>query len=261
MQEANVNGVRFYNSDNDEVVRQVEDDNFESSYEPEIYDYPSGNYDDGGSSSIKAIPDDEDDDEYYEEDGYEEDDDSDNYEDEPDPVEETEKSIDEAMKAIKNNKANSYSASLNITASPKQQREASKLTKSQKDTIIWAKNHFISSIMNAILSKTDENAIMFVKQMEIAAEAFCDQMRLANVKYAELSKEDYEFLGFHSWRIDMPGEYFNKVIMLIPIELVKLIDAATEVYSIYGKKVPFRPEELDLDTRGGCLAYGFLLDK
>ena len=66
---------------------------------------------------------------------------------------------------------------------------------------------------------------------------------------AEQAKE----LRFSLWSEDMPNFW------LIPLWFVPLIPIGTELTSISGKKVVYDGNNIDLDIRFGCIAYGIEL--
>lgn len=66
----------------------------------------------------------------------------------------------------------------------------------------------------------------------------------------ELTKEELLSLGFKKWDEDMPD------LLLIPLWIYDLIPSGTELISIDGSKVVKGQDEIDLDVRFGCIAYG-----
>lgn len=67
----------------------------------------------------------------------------------------------------------------------------------------------------------------------------------------DLSDEDLKNLGFKKWDEDSE-------IRLIPIWAYDLIPDGTELTSIGGSKTVKGTNEIDLDVRFGCIAYGFV---
>lgn len=69
------------------------------------------------------------------------------------------------------------------------------------------------------------------------------------VDLASLSGEELLDLGFTRW--DDKGQLY-----LVPLCLVGALRNGTILYDITGDKSVVGKDELDLDTRSGCIAYG-----
>lgn len=69
----------------------------------------------------------------------------------------------------------------------------------------------------------------------------------------DLSKEELIELGFKKWDEDMPD------LLLIPLWIYDLIPDGTELTSISNTKSIKGKDEIDLDVRFGCIAYGFIV--
>jgi hypothetical protein len=65
-----------------------------------------------------------------------------------------------------------------------------------------------------------------------------------------LTKADAYELGFTKWEEEQPD------FLLIPIWLYDAIPDGTEIYSFTGEKRIKGKDEIDLDVRFGCIAYG-----
>lgn len=68
----------------------------------------------------------------------------------------------------------------------------------------------------------------------------------------KLSKEELNILGFEKWE--------ERDLYLIPLWAFDLIPDGTELESIGGDKVIKGKDEIDLDVRFGCIAYGLKLN-
>lgn len=90
----------------------------------------------------------------------------------------------------------------------------------------------------------------------------CEEIKKAHARVMEelhkhidwnnLTVEDCKELRFNMWSDELP-------IWLIPIWLLDAIPAGTELTSISGEKVIFNSkDDIDIDTRFGCLAYGII---
>lgn len=69
----------------------------------------------------------------------------------------------------------------------------------------------------------------------------------------KLSKEELNILGFEKWEEE-------RDLYLIPLWAFDLIPDGTELESIGGDKVIKGKDEIDLDVRFGCIAYGLKLN-
>lgn len=72
----------------------------------------------------------------------------------------------------------------------------------------------------------------------------------------ELTKAELEDLGFGLW--DEERDSDNRTLWLIPIWLAPFLVYGQNVKSITGDDREYN-EKTDLDHRGGCLAFGFML--
>ena len=86
---------------------------------------------------------------------------------------------------------------------------------------------------------------------EVVKETFKEE--LPNI--TSLSTNELEILGFHKW-YDECECCLNDYLYLIPLWIFDLIPDGTELESISGKKAIKGKDEVDLDTRGGVLAWG-----
>ena len=66
-----------------------------------------------------------------------------------------------------------------------------------------------------------------------------------------LTKQDCEELRFGVWEKENP-------VRLIPIWLYKAIPMGTKLTSIGGEEIVFDGNNIDTDTRFGCLAWGII---
>jgi len=69
-----------------------------------------------------------------------------------------------------------------------------------------------------------------------------------------LSKEELKELGFAKWEEE-------RELYLIPLWAFDLIPDGTELESISGDKIIKGKDEIDLDVRFGCIAYGLKKEK
>lgn len=74
------------------------------------------------------------------------------------------------------------------------------------------------------------------------------------IDFSNVGKEELESLGFTFYKLRD-----NSYIMLIPIYILPAIPKGTEIKSVFGKKVVVGVGNIDLDTRGGYIAYGIAI--
>ncbi len=87
------------------------------------------------------------------------------------------------------------------------------------------------------------------KEINEAHNKIVEELR-KHIDWNSLTVDDCKELRFNQWSDELP-------IWLIPIWLLDVIPAGTELTSISGEKVVFNSkEDIDIDTRFGCLAYG-----
>lgn len=77
------------------------------------------------------------------------------------------------------------------------------------------------------------------------------------VDFDHLSREDVINLGFRIWDTDDS----SKELYLIPMYLLPIIPAGTEVVCITGERIIYDGKNMDNDNRFGYLAYGIEFDK
>lgn len=87
------------------------------------------------------------------------------------------------------------------------------------------------------------------KEVKEAHDKMVEELR-KHIDWSNLTVDDCKELRFNLWSDKLP-------IWLIPIWLLDVIPAGTELTSISGEKVVFNTkEDIDIDTRYGCLTYG-----
>lgn len=87
------------------------------------------------------------------------------------------------------------------------------------------------------------------KEIKEAHDKMVEELR-KHIDWNNLTVDDCKELRFNQWSDELP-------IWLIPIWLLDVIPAGMELTYISGEKVVFNSkEDIDIDTRFGCLAYG-----
>lgn len=87
------------------------------------------------------------------------------------------------------------------------------------------------------------------KEIKEAHNKLVEELR-KHIDWNNLTVDDCKELRFNQWSDELP-------IWLIPIWLLDVIPAGMELTCISGEKVVFNSkEDIDIDTRFGCLAYG-----
>ena len=82
-----------------------------------------------------------------------------------------------------------------------------------------------------------------------------DQYEIPSEEWLNLDMATANLLGFQRWEEDSN-------LMLIPGYLYQFIPAGLELYSISGEKEQYQSyDDLDNDTRYGCLAYGIYIEE
>lgn len=71
-----------------------------------------------------------------------------------------------------------------------------------------------------------------------------------HIDWNKLTKEEASELRFRRWDEDMPD------LFLIPLYLLPIVPIGTELTTINGDKVLYLGDNVDKDTRFGCIAYG-----
>lgn len=71
-----------------------------------------------------------------------------------------------------------------------------------------------------------------------------------HIDWNKLTREEAFELRFRLWDEDMPD------LFLIPLYLLPIVPIGTELTTINGDKVLYLGDNVDKDTRFGCIAYG-----
>ena len=74
------------------------------------------------------------------------------------------------------------------------------------------------------------------------------------VNISEITQNEAIELGFMKWSDDSD-------LFLIPLWLISIIPIGTHLESILGNKIIYDGNNIDLDIRGGCIAFGIHIDK
>ena len=108
--------------------------------------------------------------------------------------------------------------------------------------------NFLLNQMSALVLYQNQPNYEFIKGQ-------FDQYEIPSEEWLNLDMATAKLLGFQLWEEDSN-------LMLIPGYLYQFIPAGLELYSISGEKEQYQSyDDLDNDTRYGCLAYGIRFEE
>ena len=106
---------------------------------------------------------------------------------------------------------------------------------------------FLLSQMTKFILYKDEPKLEYIQEQ-------LNQHEIPSEEWLNLDMATAKLLGFQLWEEDSN-------LMLIPGYLYQFIPAGLELYSISGEKEQYQSyDDLDNDTRFGCLAYGIHME-
>lgn len=91
------------------------------------------------------------------------------------------------------------------------------------------------------------------KHISDVTDIFLDNIK-NEINWSNLTAIEALELGFRRWSNDVPDLY------LIPLYLLPILPVGTEVTSIFQEKIIYNGNNIDNDVRGGCLAYGLIIN-
>ena len=89
-------------------------------------------------------------------------------------------------------------------------------------------------------------------EIKLARKRFLEEIK-KHIDFTKLTKEEAIELGFKKWDNDSN-------LYLIPIWLFPVIPIGIELTAIDGEKVIYNGENIDDDTRFGCIACGIVIE-
>lgn len=90
------------------------------------------------------------------------------------------------------------------------------------------------------------------QEIKSATDGLLDEIR-KQIDWDHLTREEALELGFRRWSDDQPDLY------LLPLYLLPILPAGTKLICINGKEVIYDGYNVDMDTRGGLIAYGICI--